>query len=106
MPPAEAPKAEAAPAKDPKVPPTPKDVAVRLRHLRGVLREISRRYAAEREAEISALVERLETKPSAPEAVAAAAEALASLSVKPERGRRKDLRRIEECLDLLDRLLA
>ena len=83
-----------------------KELAVRLRHLRGILKEISRRYAAEREAEIQALLDRLSAKPPAADEIEAACEAVEALSVKPDRGRRKDLRRIEECLDRLERILS
>lgn len=86
--------------------PTAREIAVRIRHIRGLMKEIARRYAAEREAELNALVERLQAKPPPAEALLAAHEAIEALEVKPDKGRRKDLRRIEECIDLLERLFS
>lgn len=73
-----------------------KDMLVlELRRLRAMFTEIAERYVANAEAEIAAVIEDVEGK-SLPDArIEKMLAVVRDLSVKPRKGRRKDLARIE-----------
>ena len=72
-----------------------KDMLVlELRQLRAMFSEIAERYAADTEGEIAAVIEAVEGKPLPAARVEKMLKVLHDLSVKPRKGRRKDLARI------------
>jgi len=74
---------------------TAKDMLVlELRRLRAMFTEISERYVADTEGEIAAVIEAVEGKPLPAARVERMLKVLHDLSVKPRKGRRKDLARI------------
>jgi len=74
---------------------TAKDMLVlELRRLRAMFAEISERYVADTEGEIAAVIEAVEGKPLPAARVERMLKVLHDLSVKPRKGRRKDLARI------------
>jgi hypothetical protein len=80
------------------------EIAENLGRLRPLLREASEKYLARLEAEILQLSEAVKAQdPAAPGRVRRGLEKIRArvtdLSVKPEKARRKDLRRIEEFLE-------
>ncbi len=86
-----------------------------IENLRPLLREIANAFVVQAEAEIVALSEAVRDLPS-PESDAKAAQRqeklldemqdlIAGLKVKPEKGRLKDLRRVRDVLDELDKLV-
>lgn len=73
-----------------------KDMLVlELRRLRAMFKEIAERYAANAEGEIEAVIEVVEGKSLSVARAGKMLEAVRALSVKPRKGRRKDLARIE-----------
>lgn len=66
-----------------------------LRRLRAMFTEIAERYVANAEAEIAAVIEAVEGKSLPAARVEKMLEVVRALSVKPRKGRRKDLARIE-----------
>jgi hypothetical protein len=73
-----------------------KDMLVlELRRLRAMFTEIAERYVANAEGEIAAVIEAVEGKPLSVARVGKMLEIVRALSVKPRKGRRKDLARIE-----------
>ena len=73
-----------------------KDMLVlELRRLRAMFTEIAERYVANAEGEIAAVIEAVEGKPPPDARVERMLKILHDLSVKPRKGRRKDLARIE-----------
>ena len=73
-----------------------KDMLVlELRRLRAMFTEISERYVANAEGEIAAVIDAVEGKSLPAARVEKMLEAVRALSVKPRKGRRKDLARIE-----------
>jgi len=73
-----------------------KDMLVlELRRLRAMFTEIAERYVANAEGEIAAVIEAVEGKPPPVARVERMLKILHDLSVKPRKGRRKDLARIE-----------
>jgi len=73
-----------------------KDMLVlELRRLRAMFTEISDRYVANTEGEIAAVIEAVEGKSLPAARVGKMLEVVRALSVKPRKGRRKDLARIE-----------
>jgi hypothetical protein len=70
-------------------------LVLELRRLRAVFSEIAERYVANAEGEIAAVVEAVEGKPLPAARVGKMLKILRDLSVKPRKGRRKDLARIE-----------
>jgi hypothetical protein len=73
-----------------------KDMLVlELRRLRAMFTEIAERYVANAEGEIAAVIEAVEGKPLPVARVRKMLEVVRALSVKPRKGRRKDLARIE-----------
>ena len=72
-----------------------KDMLVlELRQLRAMFSEIAERYVADTEGEIAAVIEAVEGKPPPAARVERMLKILHDLSVKPRKGRRKDLARI------------
>jgi hypothetical protein len=73
-----------------------KDMLVlELRRLRAMFKEIAERYAANTEGEIAAVIEVVEGKSLSVARAGKMLEVVRALSVKPRKGRRKDLARIE-----------
>ncbi len=73
-----------------------KDMLVlELRRLRAMFTEIAERYVANAEGEIAAVIEAVEGKPLPAARVERMLEVVRGLTVKPRKGRRKDLARIE-----------
>ncbi|MGZ8441098.1 MAG: hypothetical protein ACXWXD_10035 [Candidatus Deferrimicrobiaceae bacterium] len=73
-----------------------KDMLVlELRRLRAMFTEIAERYVANAEGEIAAVIEAVEGKSLSSTRVGKMLEVVRALSVKPRKGRRKDLARIE-----------
>jgi len=73
-----------------------KDMLVlELRRLRAMFTEIAERYVANSEGEIAAVIEAVEGKSLPAARVEKMLEVVRNLSVKPRKGRRKDLARIE-----------
>ena len=65
-----------------------------LRRLRAMFSEIAERYVADTEGEIAAVIEAVEGKPLPAARADRMLKILHGLSVKPRKGRRKDLARI------------
>ena len=73
-----------------------KDMLVlELRRLRAMFTEIAERYVANAEGEIAAVIEAVEGKSLSAARVEKMLEVVRRLTVKPRKGRRKDLVRIE-----------
>jgi hypothetical protein len=73
-----------------------KDMLVlELRRLRAMFTEIAERYVANAEGEIAAVIDAAERKSLPAARVEKMLEVVRKLSVKPKKGRRKDLARIE-----------
>jgi hypothetical protein len=73
-----------------------KDMLVlELRRLRAMFTEIAERYVANAEGEIAAVIDAVEGKSLPTSRVERMLEVVRALSVKPRKGRRKDLARIE-----------
>jgi len=69
-------------------------LVLELRRLRAMFSEIAERYVADTEGGIAALIEAVEGKPLPVARVQRMLKILHDLSVKPGKGRRKDLARI------------
>ena len=79
-----------------------KDMLVlELRQLRAMFSEIAERYVADTEGEIAAVIEAVEGKPPPVARVERMLKILHDLSVKPRKGRRKDLARIGRAIGSL-----
>jgi hypothetical protein len=70
-------------------------LVLELRRLRAMFTEIAERYVANAEGEIAAVIETVEGKSLPAARVERMLEVVRALSVKPRKGRRKDLARIE-----------
>jgi hypothetical protein len=70
-------------------------LVIELRRLRAMFAEIAERYVANAEGEIAALIDAVEGKSLPAARVGKMLEVVRGLSVKPRKGRRKDLARIE-----------
>ena len=92
-----------------------KELLAQLQHLRTEVKEISRLYVANLQRDIVQLIEFLNENPNQPvgkskNSGATSAdllrmkETLDSISLKPEKGRRKDLRKIEQAVRLLRKI--
>lgn len=93
--------------------PTPqREVLLRLDHLRAVIREIARSYLANLEHDIIEIRETLGSAKTAHgrkamlRAVDRIGEVLDDLTLKPHKGRRSDLRKVEKAIRVLQRVLA
>ena len=69
-------------------------LVLELRRLRAMFSEIAERYVADTEGGIAAVIEAVEGKPLPAARVERMLKVLHDLSVKPRKGRRKDLARI------------
>jgi len=84
-----------------------KDMLVlELRRLRAMFTEIAERYVANAEGEIAAVIEAVEGKYLTGARVGKMLEVVRALSVKPRKGRRKDLARIETIIAVLRKELG
>jgi hypothetical protein len=84
-----------------------KDMLVlELRRLRAMFTEIEERYVANAEGEIAAVIEAVEGKSLPVARVKKMLEVVRALSVKPRKGRRKDLARIERATAALRKELG
>jgi hypothetical protein len=70
-------------------------LVLELRRLRALFAEIAERYVANAEGEMAALIDAVEGKSLPVARVKSMLEVVRALSVKPRKGRRKDLARIE-----------
>lgn len=75
-----------------------KELLAQLQHLRTEVKEIGRVYVANLQRDIVQLIDFLNEKPHQRTAIAQMKERLEGISLKPEKGRRKDLRRIEDAV--------
>ncbi len=75
------------------------------RRLRSLFSEIAERYVAEMEARIASAVQAVETGALPPGKIDAMLKTVRGLTVKPQKGRRKDLARIEKATDTLFKTL-
>src|SRR5213594_3712266 len=83
-----------------------KDLLIQLQHLRTETKEISRLYVANLQRDIVQLIDFLNEKPSGSAKDSRTAnpiflqmkETMDTMNLKPEKGRRKDLRRIEQAV--------
>ncbi|MGZ9265409.1 MAG: hypothetical protein ACXW4S_11745, partial [Candidatus Deferrimicrobiaceae bacterium] len=79
-----------------------KDMLVlELRRLRAMFTEIAERYVANSEGEIAAVIDAVEGRTLPASRVEKMLETVRALSVKPRKGRRKDLARIETIVAFL-----
>ena len=84
-----------------------KDMLVlELRRLRAMFTEIAERYVANAEGEIAAVIDAVEGTPFPAPRVEKMLEVVRALSVKPRKGRRKDLARIETIVAVLRKELG
>ena len=84
-----------------------KDMLVlELRRLRAMFSEIAERYVTDTEGEIAAVIEAVEGKPLPAARVERMLKVLHDLSVKPRKGRRKDLARIGRAAAALRKVLG
>ena len=81
-------------------------LVLELRRLRAMFSEIAERYVADAEGRIAALVESVEGKPLPAARAGRMLKIVRDLSVKPRKGRRKDLARIEKVAASLRRELG
>src|SRR6516165_6675398 len=88
-----------------------KELLAQLQHLRTETREISRLYVANLQRDIVQLIEFLNEPGAAPNKSRAVntvlsqmKETLDAINLKPEKGRRKDLRRIEQAIRSMKKL--
>lgn len=81
-------------------------LVLELRRLRAMFSEIAERYVADTEGEIAAIIEAVEAKPLPAARAASLLKILHDLSVKPRKGRRKDLARIGRAAASLRRELG
>ena len=81
-------------------------LVLELRRLRAMFSEIAERYAADTEGEIAAVIEAVEGKPLPAARVERVLKVLHDLSVKPRKGRRKDLARIGRAAASLRRVMG
>lgn len=80
-------------------------LVVEMYRLRSLFAEIAQRYTADTEARIAALITTAESKTIPPTKVSEMLDSVGSVDVKPRKGRRKDLARIEKVVDALERSL-
>lgn len=84
-----------------------KDMLVlELRRLRAMFTEITERYVANAEGEIAAVIDAVEGRTLPAPRVEKMLETVRALSVKPRKGRRKDLARIETIVAVLRKELG
>ena len=81
-------------------------LVLELRRLRAMFSEIAERYVADTEGGIAAVIEAVEGKPLPAARVEKMLKILHGLSVKPRKGRRKDLARIERAAASLRKVMG
>jgi hypothetical protein len=81
-------------------------LVLELRRLRAMFSEIAERYVADTEGEIAGVIEAVEGKPLPTARVERMLKVLHDLSVKPRKGRRKDLARIGRAAASLRRMMG
>ena len=89
-----------------------KELLAQLQHLRSETKEISRLYVANLQRDIVQLIEFLNEKPTpqtknsrkVDPVFTAMKDAIDAINLKPEKGRRKDLRKIEDLVRSLRRI--
>lgn len=90
-------------------PPTPKRsreiLILELRRLRALFLEIAERYVANIEGESASLIKAVEEGNLSAAKVAELLAGIRDLAVKPQKGRRKDLARIERTIQGLQKVL-
>ena len=75
-----------------------KELLAQLQHLRTEAKEIGRLYAANLQRDIVQVIEFLNEKQLPNTTLAQMKDKLEGIRLKPEKGRRKDLRRIEDAV--------
>jgi hypothetical protein len=92
-----------------------KELLAQLQHLRTEVREISRLYVANLQRDIVQIIDFLndhqapgktKNSRSANAALSRMKETLDAINVKPEKGRRKDLRRIEQAVRSMRKIVG
>ncbi len=85
-----------------------KDVMSQLEHLRHEASEISRLYVANLQRDMVQLIDTLKHARGrrAPAVLAQLKETIERLNLKPEKGRRKDLRKIEQTIRKMMKVVA
>jgi hypothetical protein len=81
-----------------------KELLAQLQHLRTEAKEISRLYVANLQRDIVQLIDFLNENPASKTAFLQMKEKLDGINLKPEKGRRKDLRRIEDVVRSLHKI--
>src|SRR5437870_12977789 len=81
-----------------------KELLAQLQHLRTEAKEISRLYVANLQRDIVQLIDFLNENPAPKTAFLQMKEKLDGINLKPEKGRRKDLRRIEDVVRSLHKI--
>ena len=81
-----------------------KELLAQLQHLRTEAKEIGRLYVANLQRDIVQLTEFLNEKQTPRTTYLQMKEKLEDINLKPEKGRRKDLRRIEEVVRSLRKI--
>jgi hypothetical protein len=81
-------------------------LVLELRRLRALFIEISERYVANVEGKSAALIKSVEERKLSSAKVAELLEGIRDLAVKPQKGRRKDLARIERTIATIEKSLA
>lgn len=81
-------------------------LVVEMQRLRSVFCEIAERYTADTEARIASLIESARSGGVPEEKIPALLDAIWALAVKPRKGRRKDLLRVERVVDTIEKALT
>ena len=74
---------------------------IETRRLRAMFSEIAERYVANTEGKIVSVIDAIEAKPLPAEKIGGMLKLVRGLTVKPQKGRRKDLSRIEKAAETL-----
>lgn len=81
-------------------------LVVELLRLRSMFGEIAERYTADTEARIAALIETARSGKVPAARITELLETVWDLQVKPRKGRRKDLARVERAVDAIEKALS
>lgn len=84
------------------------EIVAELRHLRALVREAGESYIFRREGEIESIISQLETIPTPllKRETPGWLDEIRDLKIKPAKGRLKDLKGVDELLDVLARQLS
>jgi hypothetical protein len=74
---------------------------IETRRLRAMFSEIAEHYVANTEGKIASIIDAIETRKLPTEKIDGMRKAVRDLTVKPQKGRRKDLSRIEKAAETL-----